>query len=102
MKNSSKYADVFCDPTFKYLFGENGKNSLISLLSTFLEIPDIEDITFLSPRLYGHLNRHGIVNLADIENTTKDQWIRKVGFGRKSWEELRNLMKLYALKFKEE
>lgn len=35
------------DPSFKYIFGEDGKESMISLLKTFLEIPDIEDITYL-------------------------------------------------------
>ena len=53
MENFNKYADVFCDPTFKYLFGEAGKRSLISLLSTFLGIPDIEEITYLPTEKIG-------------------------------------------------
>ena len=47
MKSVGKYADIFSDPTFKYLLGEEGKQSMISLLRTFLEIPDIEDIKYL-------------------------------------------------------
>ena len=47
MKGLLRYADIFNDHTFKYLLGEDGKQSMISLLRTFLNLPDIEDITYL-------------------------------------------------------
>lgn len=64
--------------------------------------PAIEDIVFLSPRLYGHLNRQGIKLVSDLENTETTDWLRLPGFGKKSWEELKGLMKLYGLTFANE
>ena len=64
--------------------------------------PEIEDIVFLSPRLYGHLQRQGIKKINDLEETKASDWTRIPGFGRKSWEELKGLMMLFALNFKPE
>ncbi len=64
--------------------------------------PNIDDITLISPRLYGHLLRAGIRNIGELRDTTAMDWKKIPGFGRKSWEELRGLMSLYALEFKPE
>lgn len=64
--------------------------------------PDIEDIIFLSPRLYDHLKRHGIGKLDELERTKASDWTRIPGFGKKSWEELKALMRLFALDFRPE
>lgn len=64
--------------------------------------PAIDDIIFLSPRLYGHLNRQGIKTLSDLEETKASEWTRIPGFGRKTWQELKGLMNLFALSFKAE
>ena len=64
-------------------------------------MPEIDDITFLSSRLYSYLTRQGIRNIKDIEETTRASWVRLPGFGRKTYEELKNLMKLYGVHFKD-
>lgn len=64
--------------------------------------PNIDDIAFLSPRLYGHLLRFGIRNIGELRDTTAAEWRKIPGFGRKSWEELKGLMNLYSLEFREE
>ena len=64
-------------------------------------MPDIDDLFFLSPRLYGHLNRKGIKNVAEIEETRVCEWTMIPGFGRKSLKELKDLMKMYGLQFKD-
>ena len=64
-------------------------------------MPEIDDITFLSSRLYSYLTRQGIRNIKDIEETTPYDWQRLPGFGRKTWSELKNLMKLYGVHFKD-
>lgn len=63
---------------------------------------DIDEIVFLSPRLYGHLQRQGIKLISDLENTKASDWTRLPGFGRKSWEELKGLMRIFTLSFKPE
>ena len=50
MKTSVKfgrYADVLVDTAFKYVLGQNEKKPLISLLKTFLDLDNIEDIDYI-------------------------------------------------------
>jgi len=53
METPQRYADIFHDSTFKYILGEDGKESMISLLRTFLNIPDIADIEYIKTENVG-------------------------------------------------
>lgn len=65
-------------------------------------LPGIDEVVFLSPRLYMLLQRQGIVNLGDLAKTKATQWTGMPGLGKKSWEELKSLMKAFGLTFAQE
>lgn len=64
-------------------------------------MPDLDDI-IVSNRLYGHLVRAGVKNVADLERFKRSDWLRTVGFGRISYTELQQVMKIYGLHFKDD
>lgn len=65
-------------------------------------LPNIDEIVFMPHRLYGYLMRQGIVNVANLETTRLKDWMSLPGFGKKAFWELKKLMEMYGLKFKED
>lgn len=64
------------------------------------DLPDLDDVVGISTRLWGHLNRMGIKNISELGEHDKFDFMRIPGFGKKSFDELKNWMKFYGLEFK--
>jgi hypothetical protein len=62
----------------------------------------LRDIGRIKPRLYNILDRYGIIHLRDLEGISKSETERWTGFGKMMYEQLRDVMNEYKVRFKNE